>query len=276
MKLLFWKIAKAYNVANYNDALEELAELNSDAAIAFKAYNPKCFCRAFLDTSVKTNAITSNMAETFNVYIINARTKHMIYMLEDIRVALMQRLVLKRQEMTKCTSVLCPRIQAKLDLEKVKAADCDVLPSTDTLFNVQYYLDKLNVDLESKTCTCRKWDMLGIPCRHAIACIYFVHKEAEDFVHDSYKREVYLRAYVGSIPPVEGEKHWPRIESNISPPPIKIGPGRPRLNRRNDPFEDPKKPGVVPPPKRAKGRPRSDGPTTASTTDAAAHLDSTA
>uniref|UniRef100_A0A803MIV1 PB1-like domain-containing protein n=1 Tax=Chenopodium quinoa TaxID=63459 RepID=A0A803MIV1_CHEQI len=42
-----------------------------------------------LKTSIKTDAITSNMAETFNGNIINAKTKHLLYMLEEIRTALM-------------------------------------------------------------------------------------------------------------------------------------------------------------------------------------------
>ncbi|XP_056686307.1 uncharacterized protein [Spinacia oleracea] len=245
MKLQFWKIAKAFNLADYNDALAELEAINIDAATDFKGYNPSFFCRAYLDPTIRTNAITNNMAETFNGYIIQARTNHLIYMLEDIRAALMQRMVSKRQEIQKATSILCPRIQARLEDEKLKAANCDVIPSSDHLFNVNYYLDKLVVDLEAKTCTCRKWDMVGIPCCHAVACIYFQNKEVEEFVDDYYKRDSYLSAYAGSIPPLEGERHWPRIQSHLDPPPIKIGPGRPRRNRIKDPFENPKKPGSL-------------------------------
>lgn len=245
MKLMFWKIAKAYSLADYNDAMAELEEVNADAAHAFKAYNPKVFCRAFMNTSIKSDAITNNMAETFNGYIINARTKHLIYMMEDIRVALMQRLVNKRKEMEKQNSGVCPRIQSILDKEKAKASNCDVLPSTEHIFNVRYYLDQLIVDLDAKTCTCKKWDMMGIPCCHALACIFFLNHEAEAYVDECYKTEVYLKSYAGSIPPIEGERHWPRIEMKIDPPPIKVGPGRPRKSRIRDPFEDPKRPGTL-------------------------------
>ncbi|CAH9146031.1 unnamed protein product [Cuscuta epithymum] len=311
LKLMFWKIAKSYNMADYNQAFDELAELNNDTATAFKGYNPSCFCRAFMKTSFKCDAITNNMAETFNGYIINARTKHLIYMLEDIRAALMQRLVIKRQEMENAGSSICPRIEAKLEMEKAKAAYCDVLPSTLVTFQVNMNLDSLNVDLAARTCTCRRWDMSGIPCCHAIACIFFLHHEPEDYVESCYKREVYLRAYAGSIPPIEGERHWPRIECPLYPPPIKIGPGRPRVNRKKDPFEDPKKSGKLtkhgmeitcsicqtkshnkrrcpnrdsnvvqePQVKKARGRPRNDGKATqpsSSTTLPATHLTATA
>ena len=75
----------------------------------------------------------------------------------------------------------------------------------------------------------------------------------EDFVDDCYKREAYLRAYIGSIlytplpppppPPYVGERHWPRMEQQLDPPSIKIRPSRPRKNRRKDPRENPKRPG---------------------------------
>ena len=42
---------------------------------------------------------------------------------------------------------------------------------------------------------------------------------------------------------MEGPRFWPRTD--LTPPPIKIGPGRPRLNRRKDPHESPKKVGKL-------------------------------
>ncbi|KAL2921934.1 Mediator of DNA damage checkpoint protein 1, partial [Bienertia sinuspersici] len=178
MKIRFWKIVKSYNMADYTEALEELKEVDHQAAIAFQSYNPKVFYRAFLSTTCKSDVITNNIAETFNGYIINARNKHLIYMLEDIRVALMQRLVQKREEMEKCTSALCPRIQQKLEKEKEEVAKRTVLPLTATLFQVNHNLDSLTVDLETRTCTYRKWDMCGVPCCHAIAAIFFCHRNA--------------------------------------------------------------------------------------------------
>ena len=101
-------------MADYNEALDGMRILNHAAAGRFRGANPKVFCRAFFKTDTKADVV-NNLVETFNGYIINARTKHLIYMLEDIRTTLMQRLVMKRQGMEKTTSVLCPRIQAKLD-----------------------------------------------------------------------------------------------------------------------------------------------------------------
>ncbi|KAL2901852.1 Mediator of DNA damage checkpoint protein 1 [Bienertia sinuspersici] len=41
MKIRFWKIVKSYNMADYTETLEELKEVDHQAAIAFQSYNPK-------------------------------------------------------------------------------------------------------------------------------------------------------------------------------------------------------------------------------------------
>lgn len=108
---LLWNITFSYNMADFNENLPELENVSEATTLGFKSYSLKVFCRIYLKPDTKSDSITNNIAETFNGYIINARTKHLIHMLEYIRAQLMQRLVQKRIEMEKCTIVLCTRIQ---------------------------------------------------------------------------------------------------------------------------------------------------------------------
>ncbi|KAL2924220.1 Replicase polyprotein 1a [Bienertia sinuspersici] len=90
-----------------------------------------------------------------------------------------------------------------------------------------------------------KWDMCGIPYAYAVASINFCRLTAKDFTDGCFKKDVYMKAYSGYMPLIEGERHWPRFDLEIDPPPITIEPGRPRKNRRKDPFEPKKKPGML-------------------------------
>lgn len=45
--------------------------------------------------------------------------------------------------------------------------------------------------------------------------------------------------------PCSGERHWPKKDFPLNPQPVKVGPGRPKKNRRKDPSEHPKKPGKL-------------------------------
>ncbi|XP_074278541.1 uncharacterized protein LOC141602128 [Silene latifolia] len=151
-------------------------------------------------------------------------------------------------------------IASLLEVEKDKVAQCRVAVSTPTVFQVAHGINVLTVDLEARTCTCRKWDLTGIPCFHDVAAIFYIFALVEDYVNKMYKREAYLGR-----------------------------PGRPRKKRRRAPHENPKKPGkltkhgiemscsvckskshnkrkcpdkdkeVAPAPKRPMGRPRKSG-----------------
>ena len=73
--------------------------------------------------------------------------------------------------------MLYPRIQAKLDKKKEEAANCFPMPSNNLIFQVNHNMDFLTIDMGSRTCTCRKWDISGIPCFHAVSCIFFLSYE---------------------------------------------------------------------------------------------------
>ena len=97
--------------------------------------------------------------------------------------------------MEKSSAMVCLIIHAKLEIEKKEVTNCFLMPSTNLIFQVNHKMDNLIVDLNAISCTCRKWDLCDIPCCHAISCIFFLRKNAEDFVDDCYKREAYLIAY---------------------------------------------------------------------------------
>ena len=87
------------------------------------------------------------MAGTFNAYIVQARTKHIIYMHQDIRLVLMERIVLKRTTMEKETDDVCPRIRVKLEKDREESRNCHPLPLGNRTFEVTHKLDSVHVDI---------------------------------------------------------------------------------------------------------------------------------
>ena len=61
--------------------------------------------------------------------------------------------------------------------------------------------------------------MTGIPCKHAVASIYFFRLEPEEFVHKCYHRDTYLSCYENCIHPLNGPQLWPKMGmDHITPP----------------------------------------------------------
>nr|CAD1821629.1 unnamed protein product [Ananas comosus var. bracteatus] len=92
------------------------------------------------------------------------------------------------------------------------------------------------VDLSKKTCSCKRWDINGIPCNHAMAAISFRLRDPYDFVEDWFKISTYRATYKRSCaPPTKGKEQWPAIPSNVvppRPPNVRIQPGRRKVSRR--------------------------------------------
>ncbi|XP_021990818.1 uncharacterized protein LOC110887548 [Helianthus annuus] len=213
LKELYWKATRAYCEPKCIQALDEMRSINPDAIEALLKQDKTCFNRCYLKTHTKCDVIVNNMAETFN-------------------------------EMAAKDVVICPNIQEKLEFSKGAAYRCEVYPSSYQVFQVRDF-DDVSVDLDKRTCTCRKWELRGYPCKHVCAVAGFLHKNAEDYVDQCYHKDTYMKIYDFTIPPLPSEKYWPKVDYPMDPPPIKVAPGRPKKNRKRDPHEDPKKPGKL-------------------------------
>jgi len=73
---------------------------------------------------------------------------------------------------------------------------------------VSHGLQGFVVNLVLRTCTCRGWDLTGIPCRHALAVMREERLKVEDYVDDFYSLEKYKKAYAETINPINGQNMW--------------------------------------------------------------------
>ncbi|KAL2475820.1 Uncharacterized protein Adt_36556 [Abeliophyllum distichum] len=94
------------------------------------------------------------------------------------------------------------------------------------------------VDISAKTCTCRGWQLTGIPCCHVIAALHSRGMTMMDYVDDIYKRDAYRRTYTPSISPITGPQAWPNPGLNpLTPPFYTKKAGRPKKSRRKEAGE---------------------------------------
>ena len=108
-----------------------------------------------------------------------------------------------------------------------------------TKFEVRNGWEGFIVDETARTCTCRAWQVSGVPCQHAIAVIYFLHREPDEYVSGWYKKDLFVATYNHYIQGMNGMDQWPSTEYQKPLPPIKRRmPGRPQHKRRRDVTED--------------------------------------
>jgi len=187
-------------------AIEALRQTSPKTSKDFKFQNLRLFCGAFIRKDLKCDVIVNNMAETSNAYVVHAGTKHLIDMLEDIGMALMEMIVMKRSITEASKDDIDPTIRSKL--QKKKVGNCFPVPVSNKVFQVKHRLNSLVVDLNQAKCTSRKWNLIGIPYCDSITCAAWMKQGPECYVHSYFKKERYMITYEGLISPYVGERHW--------------------------------------------------------------------
>lgn len=144
----------------------------------------------------------------------------------------MTRFQVNKEMIMNVESELCPKIRKRLYKEKLACSTWIACWASRTKFGMKNELESYIVYLEEKKCSCRKWDILGMPCCHAIFCIFFSREDVEKYVNACYKRTTYIDCYEPIIEPINGQNMWRPSELTPVQSPIKRRPpGRPKKKR---------------------------------------------
>ena len=95
--------------------MDELKALSPDAHEYLRKIDLSVWSRSWFQTHSKSDLVVNNLCKCFNSYVLQARDKPIIYMVEMIQKKLMRRYQLKREGIGNCTGRLCPQAVEKLD-----------------------------------------------------------------------------------------------------------------------------------------------------------------
>ncbi|KAL3358819.1 hypothetical protein AABB24_015751 [Solanum stoloniferum] len=196
--------------------------------------------------SSKCDIVENNMSETFNSWIVGPIHKSIITMLEEIRHKIMNRHVDMRRFANTWITDVSPMARLILEENKDISKRCKVLWNGDSGFEISEGDTRFIVNQVRRTCTCRSWQLRGIPFPHAVCAFYHLDQEPENEIESWYRHEVFLKAYQYSIQHIPNMKMWPESNNpSIEPPEVKPMPGRPGRCRRKQKDEPRKKYGKL-------------------------------
>ncbi|CAH1413266.1 unnamed protein product [Lactuca virosa] len=128
---------------------------------------------------------------------------------------------------------VCPTILTKLDDWCKDMRLWSVVASETNVFEVRLGFESFQVDLGEQLCTCRLWEISGIPCVHACATMNHTQQQPETLTSSWFSKEKFVETYKGNIRPLNGSKMWARTPyAKPLPSPARRMPGRPKTRRR--------------------------------------------
>ncbi|XP_071718819.1 uncharacterized protein [Rutidosis leptorrhynchoides] len=219
-----WRCATVTTVPEFEHAMNQLKEFDNAAYVWLSDIPPHQWARSHFTGRAVSDVLLSNMCEVFNRWLIDARDKPIVTALEYIREYCMKRIVNVIKKKSKCDGPLS--IGAAKVFEKIKseANKCTILWGGNQKYQVSgpaingQPAEQFVVDMETRTCACRKWELTGIPCKHAVAVNWNMVENGFEFTFE----------------PLNGRHLWPKsgdLYTLVAPKKIST-PGRPKKKRR--------------------------------------------
>ncbi|XP_072087389.1 uncharacterized protein [Arachis hypogaea] len=243
LKKRMWRAAKCTYLAAWEKELMEIRAISEGAYRHLIGIRPKYWTKSRFEFYPKCDALVNNMCESFNSAIVESREKPILTMLEDIRVYLMKRWAENRVLIEKYKDDILPRIKLKLQKEIDASRWWFPVAAGISKFEVIRGRDKFVVDLLKKECTCRKFQMTGLPCPHAVSAINCAKDDIRKYVSSCYTKAAYVACYTPMINPCNGHTMWERTtHPDVMPPPHRVPIGRPKKKRARGEGEEPQGP----------------------------------
>ncbi|KAG5581376.1 hypothetical protein H5410_052003 [Solanum commersonii] len=227
-----------HSLANGYNLTIKKSQLSEEAKDHLLHFPIQTWCRVFFDTVCKNNKVENNLAESFNSWILEARHKPIIGMLEDIRIKVMTKFVKNEDELMTWNCDWSPTaIEMYNEFLKITNV-CELNFNRDDGFEVSEANDRHIANLAAKKCTCRVWDLTGIPCPHSIKALLYKNLDPLKEIHWWYSKEAYILTYHYKLQPVPSQKFWKiEVEQAMEPPELVNLVGRPRMNRKREKDE---------------------------------------
>ncbi|KAK2656185.1 hypothetical protein Ddye_009237 [Dipteronia dyeriana] len=158
LKDIFRKAVKVYRVNQFTRCMEQLANINSEAAMYITDVGFERWARAYSPRK-RYNLTSSNIAEAMNNAIKVCRKLPITGVIDCIRGVLQRWFYDRRTSAGKLKSTLTTKADVSIGVKAEKARYLTVYPITYYSFLVKDGDLDGTVDLTSKTCTCRGFDI---------------------------------------------------------------------------------------------------------------------
>ncbi|XP_025666853.1 uncharacterized protein [Arachis hypogaea] len=209
LKDLVWECARSRTTTEFNRNMNRVKLINIKAWEYLDKWPKDAWTKAhFSEVPKVDNICCNNACESFNAKIKHDRSKPILTLAEEVRRIIMKSIVDNRKKLHNYQGILPPVQQSRLEVMTTLSSHWAPLWSGDEkeeLYEIHGWPINMVVDLGKHTCSCRFWQLTGMPCMHAISAIQDKNdKRPEDYCHDWLKMDSYRKTYCFNVNPVKG------------------------------------------------------------------------
>ena len=231
----FYAAAYASRLEIFQRCTENIKGISPEAFNWVIQSEPDHWSNAFFG-GARYNHMTSNFGQLFYNWVSEANDLPITQMVDVLRGKIMELIYSRRIDSSQWITKLTPSKEEKLQKDTSTARSLQVLLSHGRTFEVRGESIDI-VDIDHWDCSCKEWQLSGLPCCHAIAVFDWIGRSPYDYCSRYFTVESYRLAYAESIQPVPNVDRPVKMESAaqagiiVTPPPTKRPPGRPKMKQ---------------------------------------------
>ncbi|XP_054806413.1 uncharacterized protein LOC129309081 isoform X2 [Prosopis cineraria] len=216
----------------FDHSIENIKGISPEAYSWVMQSEPENWANAFF-AGARYDHLTSNFGHQFYSWVSEAHELPITQMVDVLRGKMMEAIYTRRVESNQWVTKLTPSKEGILQTESSVARSFQVLLLQGSTFEVRGEYVEI-VDVDRWDCTCKRWQISGLPCCHAVAVIECIGRSPYDYCSRYFSVENYRLTYAESIHPVPSVDR-PDYDSStaviVTPPPTKRPPGRPKMKQ---------------------------------------------
>ncbi|XP_062100231.1 uncharacterized protein LOC133806114 [Humulus lupulus] len=192
---LFSAAAETANFENFKRIMERIKEFNHEAHVWLRNIDFKHWTMSKFDPNVKVEHLTNNFIESFNDWIEDHRYKAPIELLEGIRMQQTTMMDARKATTDRWEHKLTPKFHVKVQELHKRARFALVTRVGKEEFQVDYDKKRCVVQLNEFFCICGQWQVRGIPCIHAAACITTTRADIANYCSPYFITEMWRKTF---------------------------------------------------------------------------------
>ncbi|CAA0827786.1 Unknown protein [Striga hermonthica] len=231
---IFWNAVYALTTSEFESKISEMVQISQDVLSWLHVYNPRLWAVAYFD-GVRYGHFTLAVTELLYNWALECHELPIVQMMEHIRHELTLWFDERREAgiQLASSSALVPSAERRISEALADARCYKVLRANEVEFEVVSTERTNIVDIRGRVCSCRQWQLYGVPCAHAAAALVSCGRDPRLFAEQCFTTRSYRETYSRAVCPVPDRVAWDESgggggEMTIKPPKTRRPPGRPK------------------------------------------------
>lgn len=235
---IFWNAVYSLTPLEFESKISEMVDILQDVIPWFRQFPPQLWAVAYFE-GVRYGHFTLGVTELLYNWALEGHELPIVQMMEHIRHHLTSWFNDRRAMSMRWNSVLVPSAEKRIQ-EAIADAPCyQVLRANEVEFEIVSTERTNIVDIQTRVCSCHRWQLYGLPCAHAAAALISCGQNAQLFADHCFTVHIYRETYSQIIYPIPDKCLWKELgdgtegggislEHAIRAPKIRRPPGRPK------------------------------------------------